>query len=519
MILQATSPQNVEIADGSAAGAARALSSRWLGGAIVLVSLAVQLVSPENGDNAWLFTVAEKILDGARPYIDIIESNPPGAVMIYAPAVLLARLLHIRVEYAAIASVFACAGASIWLTGRVLRQAGLIPRRQSGFLFNAALFALLFAPGFAFGEREHIASLLVLPILAVYAARASDARVGVAEAMIAGLAAALATTIKPHFALAVLGPLLFVLARRRSLSILFAPEQMAGLAGSLANLALLWIAFPAYFPLAAILIDVYAPMREPLRYLLLEPHFPLNVGLLAALILCFRRELSSPLIAIPALASVGFVATYLIQSKGWLNHGYPGVALALLAIAMALAPLLFAESGDTRLVHWARLRQWVLFLLLPLALDAPLAFGLINILKGEEIYPGLTAAVLRHAPPHPTIIAVSPRLDVGHPLTRVVGGEWVGRPNALWVMMFSRTFIDLGWGDDAYRARLKDDIAADARGFREDVERNHPDIVLVVENDRRIDKAMQNPDVAAAMSGYARVDGVEDVGVWTRRSQ
>ena len=200
----------VEQGRGSIAGLARGLSSPWVGVAMVSIAVLGQSFGHHNGDNSWLFTVAEKVLDGARPYVDVIESNPPAAFLFYAPAVWAARLAHVSVEFAASALVFLCCGASIWLSGRVLRGTNLFSPRELGFLGNAAIFALVLLPGYSFAEREHIACLLILPVLAVYVGRASGAPIGIGAAATAGLAAALSMAIKPHFALAVIVPLAYV---------------------------------------------------------------------------------------------------------------------------------------------------------------------------------------------------------------------------------------------------------------------------------------------------------------------
>ncbi len=502
---------------GSTAGLARALSSPWLGLAMVAAAIAIQVFGPLNGDNAWLLTVAEKVLDGARPYVDVIESNPPMAFLFYAPAILVARLAHIRVEFPVTAFVFLCAAASIALSGRVARAAEIVSSREAGFVRNAAIFALLLLPGFSFAQREHNASILVAPILVVYAARALGARVGVWDAVMAGVAAALAMAIKPHFALAVLLPLAFVMFRQRSLTALVAPEQLAALAGALVNIAIIFLTLPAFLPLAAVSLDVYAPMREPMSHLLTETWFLLNAVLLAGLLVCFGRACLSSRVAVPALASAGFVATYLIQAKGWANHALPGVEMACFAVAMAFAPVFFPASVADGDRLWARSRRYALFVFLPLLASAPILFGALLPFKGYEPHAGLTAAVLRHAPPRPKVMALSQNLDVGHPLTRVVDGEWVGRPNGIWLMVFSRALLDRGVGDEAYRARLAAYIEKDARGFREDVETRRPDVILVLEKSERVQTAMENPDIAAAMDAYERVDGAADVGVWIRK--
>jgi hypothetical protein len=190
--------------------------------------------------------------------------------------------------------------------------------------------------------------------------------------------------------------------------------------------------------------------------------------------------------------------------------------MAFIAVAFAMAPGLCAADAGARAAFWARVRRVVLFAIMPSALAAPILFGVLLPATGFEEYKGLTAAVLRHAPPHPRVIALASRLDVGHPLTRRVGGTWVGRPNALWLAIFSQMYIDARWGDDVWRARLATYIERDTRGFREDVERGRPDVVLVVD-DPRVVRAMTNPDIAAAMSAYAPVEVADGVAVWTRR--
>ncbi len=516
MSLTAATPQHAAGAPISLGDISRALSSRWIAAALTIGAVASQAFSHQNGDNSWLFTVAEKTLDGATPYVDFIESNPPVAYLMYAPAVWVARLAHIPVEPAAVASILLLACLSLWLTARVLLRAGLVSKSESGFLLNAGVFALVFLPGFSFAEREHNACLLVMPALALYVARCESAKLALGDAIAAGLMAGVALAIKPYYALALAAPLLFLLAHRRSLAPVLAPEQLTIAAAVAVNVAAIAVFTPAYFDIAPATFDVYLPMKEPLSDLLREVWFMLNAALLATLGLTFGRACRAPKIAVPALASLGFMGTFLIQGKGWVNHGLPGVELAFLAVAAAIAPVLYGEP-DGLAERWLKVRRAVMFVFAPLMVGAPILFGVFLGATGFEEYKGLTAAVLRAAPAHPKIIAISPRLDVGHPLTRRVGGEWVGRPNALWLMMFSQMFLDANWGDAAKKERLRSYVARDARGFREDVEKNHPDIVLVVEKDKRVEAAMRNSDIAVAMGGYALAESADGIGVWTRK--
>ena len=150
---------------------ARVLSNRWTATALLVFAIIQQAVGHQNTDNSWLFTVAEHVLAGARPYVDIIETNPPASFLIYMPAAMFAQAIGAPTEAIAVVFVFLNAMVCAWLAWRVLREAGIVAQAESGFAAVAASFILLVMPGFVFAQREHLAVIWSLPVLAVYAAR------------------------------------------------------------------------------------------------------------------------------------------------------------------------------------------------------------------------------------------------------------------------------------------------------------------------------------------------------------
>ena len=97
-------------------GVRLAVLPRWLPLAAVFVAaLIVRAIVPANTDVSWGLTMAEKWLDGARLYIDIIEVNPPATVYLYVLPAWLARLTGLRAEILVDALVFLAAGLSLSL--------------------------------------------------------------------------------------------------------------------------------------------------------------------------------------------------------------------------------------------------------------------------------------------------------------------------------------------------------------------------------------------------------------------
>jgi hypothetical protein len=93
---------------------ARAAASMvWLLPAVaVFAAIVLRLRTFENADVSWLLTLAEKLLDGRR---DFIEVNPPGAIFAYIPAVWLARIAGITPEATCDLLVFLLAAVSLGL--------------------------------------------------------------------------------------------------------------------------------------------------------------------------------------------------------------------------------------------------------------------------------------------------------------------------------------------------------------------------------------------------------------------
>ncbi len=255
-----------------------------------------------------------------------------------------------------------------------------------------------------------------------------------------------------------------------------------------------------------LIVDVYAPAREPLSYILVVPPFIANVALLCAVMFMARNFGDSRFVVLLA-ASGGFLLTYLIQSKGWMNHAYPGMALALLASTF------FLLDGN-RLSDAAKRRKFALFIFVPAVCVAPFLFGALIDLRNEEEYPGVAAEVARLAPPHPRIAALAEELDVGHPLVRWLGGTWIGRQNCLWVTSAAKYLLAHGV-EGSRRERLQRFILADETMFAEDVARGKPD-VLLVETPELETWARREPALSGIFEPYHLAGKVGTVSIWLR---
>lgn len=493
---------------GSPSGISAFLNSWALSALIVALAVAQQASGHLNGDNSWFILFADRVVHGAKAYVDISDPNPPAGFLIYVPAVLAARATGLSAEFWTGVEAFLFAFISLALSGAILSRAGLLSADEKGVARNAALWTLLFAVGFAFAEREHFALIFFLPFAAAMLARAESRGLSPSLALFAGACGGVTLCFKPYFALPLAAVVLFACARRRSIAPLFALENFAAAAVAIAYGLVVWLRFPDYiWSVATVAMEVYAPARYGLLEVMASPPFVFSAVLLLAAAAGMYFLGFEPRAALLATASAGFFATYVIQAKIWFNHAYPGEALGVLAlVALALGRV---RARGEEAARFARLA------ILPALIVAPFLCAVQLNLPGVEEYPGLTATVRANAPPQPKIAALAQQLDVGHPLTRQLGGMWIGRRNALWVDNCVRQILATKKVDDETRARLLEYAADERRELAEDLAKGKPDILLI-ESPKLREWAVKKAEFAGLLDGFAKKAQVGDIEVWRR---
>lgn len=497
------------------------LASPWITVTLLLLAIGQQATGALNGDVSWFITFAEKFLDGAVPYVDVMDPNTPAVFLSLAPAVVLARAIHAPVEAVVVALVFFAAAVSLTLCALIFRAGAPRSRMDRMLLLNAAVYLLLLAPAHNFAEREHIALIALAPMLATLIVAAEGGQAALGLRILAGVGAGAALCFKPFFALALFLPMAALTLRARSMRYFFTAEAAtAALLCLVYGVATLRF-FPAYLDYAAPLItQLYQPARDTTFNLVLRSLAPFNVALLAALAFAAARGFAPPPVTprfvapagayVCGFASVAFLFTFFLQGKGWANHAYPGVALALIAWCFFVRdPHPRARAAS----HGALFK----FVFLPVFVAAPALFGAAQMLAREEEQPGLRAAIARFAPPHPRMIALAQQLDLGHPVTRQLGGVWVGRPNALWVANFADHLLRTTQ-DPSRRVQLEGFLHRDLVGFREDIRNGQPDVVVVEDRALR-EWALTRPETAGALDDFQLAGQAGAIEIWTRKSR
>ncbi|HEV1999194.1 MAG TPA: hypothetical protein VGQ97_01755 [Xanthobacteraceae bacterium] len=461
---------------------------------VVATAVVLRAFSGTNVDVSWLITIGEKMLAGERLYVDLIEVNPPASAFLYLPAVLLARALGLSPEVVVDALVFFAAGAGLWLTGRILQRTHLLDDVDVWSLAAWSAAVLLILPMHTFGEREHIATILLLPLLALLFVRASGGASALRWTLVAGIGAGLAIVIKPHFVIPVGLAVAAAAYARGSWRVLLALENRIAGAIAVAYGAYVIVAYPAFiYDVMPLVQATYLPARKGLFALFTTASMLYWMAALFLLVRWQRRALLAPPFLLLLAASIGFALVYFIQGKGWPYHAYPALALALIALALAGAMPAAARAGA------APRRVFAANSMIPVAVLAALSCLSLN--AAVNMAPLIDP--IRALKAQPTLLAITSEIAVGHPLVRELQGKWVSRVGSLWISagVFRRVADEkLDPGEKAALRRL---AARDRDMLVEDIRRNRPDIILVEKGVLDWEAwARADPLVAAELAHY-----------------
>jgi len=482
---------------------------------IFAVGAAYQFTNPVNVDVSWLIVLGEKVLGGARLYVDVIEANPPMSVFLYLPAVALEHLTGIGAETLTVLLMFGLIAASLALCARILRSCGGEPEALARFVVMAAL-VLAVMPMAVFAEREHIALALMLPSILILTARVEGGSIGNASRLAAGLAAGLAVAIKPQFAAALALPSLYLAIGKGSLRPLFALENWLTAAVVLLYGAIVVLCFPVYGrDMLPMLFDTYRALNFPLSALLLNPSLLITAGVAVATLLIAGRDASRPQILIPLLAALGFSLSFIEQGKGWIYHLYPAIGLVFIVFLCQALPRLAALLNGPR--------RYSVHSGLMAGLALAVGFGFLHLVAVMKERNSATIAIaerVRATFTHPKVLTISADLSIGHPFTRLVEGNWVGTFGCQFLSTIATALAEAPSATPATKARMAGWIARDRAILAHDLREGRPDVVLVDPKSFPWDDLVASDSEAAVLLGrYQQIASINAIKILILRDR
>ena len=325
--------------------------STGIAGLILVLAAAMHLPMPVNHDAAWIILGAERILQGGAFGRDVIDVNPPLAWWITALPVAIAKAVGADPGTTFKLFVLALAALSVTLSRHLLVAAGLGGGELAALTGVTAALTCL-APGYDFGQREHLMVLLALPWLHLSIIRFDGAPARPTIVVASGLLAGIGICLKPFFLAIPLAIELTLLLVRRKPFLVFRPENLIIGGLGLAYVMAAYLTAPAYFsdilPAVMANYDAYdSGWGTTLRHMAIVLG-PVGLGLLLAGLAPRRDAPGTPAIVFLSAAAGAFLAA-LAQKKGWPYHLYPALVFAALALSVLVIGLYRSGRRDNRL--------------------------------------------------------------------------------------------------------------------------------------------------------------------------
>jgi hypothetical protein len=464
-----------------------------------------------NGDASWYVYVAGRVLDGDRPYVDLVDTNPPLILWLDMGVVAAARAIGIEPLLAFQAAVFSAIGLSLALSRRASRG---LPGTLREACLAAFGFELLIGVGAGFGQREHLAVALILPYAFAVASEARGERPPWRLAIVTGLLAGVGFSLKPFF-VPVAASVEIWLAARRGWRACCRPQAMA-MAGVIGLYGLLIaVVTPQYFEVARRLAPLY-PAHNPAGPKLVANSWRLAI-VAAGMGLAWSslRRRAPGFVQVLLLIDAWFTASLYLTGKGWDYHWFPPLAfswsLAVGSAAVLLEPMMRRRKALGSLLISS-------LILIPTAL---------SVQETRSRMPDReTARIVRSATCEgDAVFVLSPWIHKAFPMVLEQRLTWGSRyPMLLPIAAF---YPESLWSPGRYR--VASEMSGEERRFvgevAGDFARSRPALLLVDEDPptpshegfRYLDYFGSDPTFARALRDYERVAKTPSFVIYRRR--
>ena len=461
----------------------------FLAAMLVVAAISLALRGDATPDVSWLITMCERVLNGERAYVDIVETTPPVPMLLYMPGAVIAKYIGGAPETWTFAFAYACAFGSLWLAARILPTYVTDGGRGDWLVLAPAAVALFLLPRDAFAQREYFAAAWALPMTAVFIRHAEDQTwPPLTDRVLAAILGGLTIAVKPPlFALPGILVGLYCWARTRILRsfsrAVWSPRM--GLVVTAASLA----AFPDYLRnMTGIMWDVYVPTRA------------------AAEAFLYDRS---------CLGAVLCLGMTLILS---LRGAAPAATISAMVAGDSSSPISSKESTsgimDTRprLLRRRRVRRH-----LPAVASAQGGRAAGARRGGGRIWPGrlrdrgpVLEQVRRWPARHARLVmgesaCASPRARRVAPrgyvlsLARRIGAVWVGHSHSQWIARYTQFALGSNSLTSEQRERYLNYHRSDLEAVLGEIRDKRPEIII---EDIRPEFAWLAPELKALQPGF-----------------
>lgn len=434
-----------------------------------------------NQDVSWLMHAGKRLLQGGNYYTNFFEIDPPMAIFIHLPAVLLANTLNINFILSAFLYTAATGIVSLLLCTTLLNKIFTEEPTTKNYLLMTLAFVYFVLPSSQFGEREHLMLLLVMPYVMLAVLRLQEKTCNFWLAGFIGLLAGAGFIIKPFFLLTWFFIEIYFAFQKHKILSWIRPETIATILIGLGYLAAIALFTPDYVSkmLPFILSYYYVIVASSIVLVITNLYF--CYGVLTSLFYlalrpyCHNRYFMDCLV----LTTFSFLLIYLMQRTTWYYHILPAVGATTLLLITIFREFFTAPAGKFPFSLKAKRYITATFLVLLLTpLGAAANDSIRSIVVKQTSVRNQYISFVKSKIPNGTVYFISDVMTPTYPLVDYTTVTSVSRFHCLWPLLGLECLLRHTTNMEQ-REKLLATQKLITKWVTEDLQRGKPDLVFV----------------------------------------
>ncbi len=306
---------------------------------LLLIGYFIQSHLLLSGDVGYLMHASEQLLRGGQYATDFFETNPPMILYLYAPCYLLKYYLAVSDATAFRIYIFLGSCLSAGFCYVLLKQ---ILKNESAaftyFLFYTLLIIFFILPSLAFGQREHLLIILIMPYLLASVLIFKKEKLSYSLRFLIGCMAGVGFALKPFF-LVTFG-LVELYGFIKNMTIIRLECLVILLIFIVYGLSIyLWQ--PDYLTIILPLVArYYLPFSKQSIIIFFAPPYVLFcMSMIFSYLFFYKKDRVPELSIIILLALMGLLIAAILARTSWYYHVLPALSMAYLLAAVYLGQI------------------------------------------------------------------------------------------------------------------------------------------------------------------------------------
>lgn len=366
-----------------------------------------------NTDANWLLHATNRLLHGGKYYYNFFETNPPMILYISTLPVLLATVLHLSMSSVFHGYVFLIAVFSSFICAVLIKK---IYQQCPAWMWRTFILALIFIfvilPGHAYGEREHLALMLVTPYVFLAVLRVRNLRLSIIFALLIGVLAGIGFAVKPYFVIPFGLVELYLIIKQRRLFFSVRPESLMIGVVLIVYLISIFVFFPEYITRMLPLIWHLYTVTAHVPWTMLVSSiwvmfFLISIGYYFAF---YDWKLRGEFRLILLLVSIGFICAYFLQHTAWFYHALPSYAFSMLLLVQLFQEMLVKPEKKNYIKKMQISLLAVIILVFAVGVPGKIFYFVLK--RDRSIVITKAINFIRHNAPNDKIFAFATTIDV-----------------------------------------------------------------------------------------------------------